>query len=92
MISGDPAVFDLAEFFVVRGVRRQGIGLAAAHGLFRSMAGKWEVRVAEFNIPARQFWKSTIEKYCASRYEIEAWTREDGSKWNVLRFTSTSDC
>ena len=89
MVSGDPAVFDLAEFFVVRGVRRRGVGRAAAHDLFRSMPGKWEVRVAVFNIPAQQFWKSVIEEYCASRYTTEAWTREDGSKWNVMRFTSS---
>jgi predicted acetyltransferase len=89
MVSGDPAVFDLGEFFVVRGVRRRGVGRAAAHDLFRSIPGKWEVRVAEFNIPAQQFWKSVIEKYCASQCKTEVWTREDGSKWNVMRFTSS---
>lgn len=90
MISGDPAVFDLAEFFVVRGVRRRGVGQAAAHELFRSMPGVWEVRVAEFNAPALQFWRIVIEKFCASRYKMEAWTRDDGSKWNVIRFTSSA--
>jgi predicted acetyltransferase len=89
MVSGDRTVFDLAEFFVVRGVRRRGVGQAAAHNLFRSMPGKWEVRVAEFNIPAQQFWKRVIEKCCASPYKIEAWTREDGSKWSVMCFTSS---
>jgi len=88
MVSGDPAVTDLAEFFVVRGVRRRGVGRAAAHNLFRSMPGKWEIRVAEFNTPALRFWKSVIEKYCGGRHTIEAWTREDGSKWNVMRFAS----
>jgi predicted acetyltransferase len=89
MVSGDPEVFDLAEFFVVRGVRRRGVGQAAAHELFRSMPSKWEVRVADYNVPAQQFWKSVIEKYCATRYKIDTWTREDGSKWNVMRFTSS---
>jgi predicted acetyltransferase len=90
MVSGDPAVFDLAEFFVVRGARRQRVGQSAAHDLFRSMPGVWEIRVAEFNVPAQKFWRNVIERYCGARYEIKAWTRDDGSRWNVMRFTSSS--
>ena len=89
IVSGDPTVFDLAEFFVVRGVRRRGVGQAAARDLFRSLPGKWEVRVAEFNLPAQQFWRSTIEQYAGGRFQIEDWTRDDGSRWNVFRFTSS---
>lgn len=88
LVSGDPAVFDLAEFFVVRGVRRRGIGQAAAHELFRSHAGRWEVRVAEFNLPALQFWRNVIGQYAGDRFEWVVWTRDDGSRWNVFRFTS----
>ena len=88
MISGDPTVFDLAEFFVVRGVRRRGVGQAAAHDLFRSFPGKWEVRVAELNVPAKQFWRNVIEQYAGALFQTEEWTRDDGSRWNVLRFTS----
>jgi predicted acetyltransferase len=88
VVSGDPAVLDLTEFFVVRGVRRRGVGRAAAHDLFRSMPGKWEVRVAAFNSPARQFWQSVIERFCGNQCTIEAWTREDGSQWTVLSFRS----
>jgi predicted acetyltransferase len=88
-VSGDPAVFDLAEFFVVRGVRRRGVGQAAAHDLFRSMPGAWEVRVAEFNLPAQQFWRTVIEQYSGGRCKVEAWNRDDGSRWNVMRFTSS---
>lgn len=88
MVSGDPAVFDLAEFFVVRGVRRQGIGRAAAHELFHSLPGKWEVRVAEFNIAAQHFWRNAIEKYAEGRYRFEPWTRGDGSRWTVFSFAT----
>jgi predicted acetyltransferase len=88
VVSGDPAVFDLAEFFVVRGVRRRGVGQAAAHDLFRSMPGVWEIRVAEYNVPAQQFWRKVIERYSGGGYKIESWAREHGSQWNVLRFTS----
>jgi predicted acetyltransferase len=88
MVSGDPTVFDLAEFFVVRGVRRRGVGQAAAHKLFHSLPGKWEVRVAEFNFPAHQFWRHAIEQYAGGQFQFENWTRDDGSRWNVFRFTS----
>src|SRR5262245_58943429 len=39
LISGDPEVSDLTEFFVVRGVRRRGVGRAAAQHLFRTAEG-----------------------------------------------------
>jgi predicted acetyltransferase len=87
VVSGDHAVFDLAEFFVVRGVRRRGVGQAAARDLFRSMPGEWEIRVADYNVPAQEFWRSVMEQYFVG-YKIEAWTRDDGSRWNVMRFTS----
>jgi predicted acetyltransferase len=89
VVSGDPTVRDLAEFFVVRGVRRRGVGQAAAHCLFRSLPGKWEVRVGDYNLPARQFWRSAIELYAGARFQTEVWTRDDGSRWHVFRFTSS---
>jgi len=91
VVSGDAAVFDLAEFFVVRGVRRRGVGQAAAHDLFRSKPGEWEIRVAEYNVPAQRFWRNVIERYSGGRYKIDMWTRDDGSRWNVMRFTSSGE-
>ena len=88
MVSGDSTVRDLAEFFVVRGVRRRGVGLAAAHLLFRSLPGKWEVRVGDYNSPAQQFWRSAIELYAGTRFQTEVRNRDDGSRWHVFRFTS----
>ena len=88
VVSGDPTVSDLAEFFVVRGVRRRGVGKAAAHELFRSFPGKWEVRVAEFNRAAQSFWRKVIEQYVQGRFQSEPWARDDGSRWNVFRFES----
>jgi len=89
-VSGDPAVRDLAEFFVVRGARRRGVGQAAAHELFRLLPGRWEVRVAEFNLPAQQFWRSAIKRFAGNGFQAVAWNRDDGSRWNVFRFTSSS--
>jgi len=88
LISGDPEVSDLTEFFVVRGVRRHGVGRAAAHELFRTAVGVWEVRVIDSNQPARHFWRRVIEEYTRRRFKVGPWTRDDGSKWHAFRFTS----
>ena len=91
-LSGDPAVSDLAEFFIVRGVRRTGVGRAAAHELFNSVPGVWEVRVIESNHPARHFWQKVIEQYTLGTFELETWSpddRADRPKSNVFRFRSS---
>ena len=88
VVTSDPAVFDVDQFFVVRGVRRQGIGEAAARELFRLFPGEWEVRVAGFNLAAQGFWLKVIEQFSGGLFKSEPWARDDGSKWNVFRFTS----
>ena len=90
LVTGNPEVSDLAEFFVVRGVRRRGVGRAAAHSLFRTVPGVWEVRVNESNRPAQHFWWRVIEQYAGGEFEVESWTRDDGSEWRVFRFSSSA--
>jgi len=88
LVSGDPDVSDVAEFFVVRGVRRRGVGCAAAQQLFRTAPGVWEVRVLDSNPPAQRFWQRVVEQHTSGRFRLEPWTRDDGSEWHVFRFTS----
>jgi predicted acetyltransferase len=88
LVSREPHVRDVTEFFVVRGIRRRGVGCAAAHELFRTEAGVWEVRVIDSNRPAQHFWRRVIEQYTKGRFSVEPWTRDDGSEWHVFRFTS----
>ena len=89
LISGDPEVSDVTEFFVVRGVRRHGVGRAAAHELFSTVPGSWEVRVNESNGPAQHFWRRVVEQYTGGSFRVEPWIRDDGSEWRVFRFKST---
>lgn len=89
-ISGDPDVLDIAEFFVVRGVRRRGVGRASAHALFRSMPGVWEVRVNEANVPAQHFWRRVIDPYTGGQFQLHTWAGDDGSRWKAFRFTSST--
>jgi predicted acetyltransferase len=59
-ISGNETVWDVAEFFVLRGYRRRGIGTQIANEVSRRFSGPWEVRVMQSNVPARDFWAHAI--------------------------------
>jgi predicted acetyltransferase len=62
-ISGDATVWDMAEFFILRGYRRHGIGTEAAHRVWRQLTGRWEIRVMESNFQALSFWVNAITKF-----------------------------
>ncbi len=90
-VTGEPNVFDVAEFFVVRGARRQGVGLAAALRLFASFSGTWEVRVMERNAGALPFWERAVSAFTKRRYESLAWRSQSGRDFRVYRFVSPPD-
>lgn len=51
-VLGGGLVWDIAEFFVLRGYRRRGIGMQVAHDVWRRFPGMWEVRALEANVAA----------------------------------------
>src|SRR5262245_60639156 len=87
LLSGVPDVMDIAEFFVLRGWRRRGIGQTAAHALFGRFPGRWEVRVLEANVGALPFWEQTIAAYTQYHFQRMSWVHE-GTCWQVFRFES----
>ena len=87
-LTGDPKVFDVAEFFVVRGVRRHGVGQAAALRVFASFAGTWEVRVIEENAGALVFWERAVSAFTKGRHESLTWRSDRGRTFRVYRFVS----
>ena len=56
--SGTP--HDMAEFFVLRKYRRNGVGLLAARALFAAFPGEWQVREMSGNAGATAFWRRAI--------------------------------
>jgi predicted acetyltransferase len=56
---------DMAEFFVMRKYRRQGVGAQAARQLFDRFQGHWDVRELSTNAPAQKFWRSVIGAYAS---------------------------
>lgn len=86
-VSGEPDVWDVAEFFIVRRYRKRGIGAAAAREIWRRFPGAWEVRVMEGNEPARAFWAATVEAFAGPDTQ-DAAVELEGKRWRVFSFVS----
>ena len=89
-VTGDATVLDVAEFFVVRGLRRHGLGMAAAARVFSSFAGTWEVRVMEQNAGAQAFWERAVSSFTNGCFELCTWRSPRGRDFRVFRFVSPS--
>jgi predicted acetyltransferase len=86
-VSDSDAVWDMAEFFIVRAYRRRGIGMKVAHEVWRRLPEPWEVRVRQSNGAALNFWQRAIttlngEPIHPTRIE------KDGECWYVFAFES----
>lgn len=58
----------MAQFFVLRKYRRRGFGARAAHAVFDTLRGRWEVGQMARNTPARDFWRRAIGDYTGGAY------------------------
>jgi predicted acetyltransferase len=86
-LTNDEAVWDVAEFFVMRKYRRQGVGEHVARSLFDRFRGRWEVRQRIENHGATAFWRRAVGRYTDGRFEEVVW---DDERWRgpVHRFVS----
>ena len=69
----------IAEFFIMRKYRRQGVGKTAAFCIFDRLRGRWEVQEISANAPAQQFWRAVIAEYTAGRFTE---TVMDNDQWH----------
>ena len=84
-IAGDNQSMDVAEFFVLQTLRRQGLGRAAFGEIVRMFPGTWIVRVVDGYEAALAFWRRAIQSVAASGFDSEA--IDDGQrKWIVFSF------
>jgi predicted acetyltransferase len=67
--SGVQPYYSIAEFFVMRKYRRQGVGRQAAHMTFDRFPGRWIVAQEETNRPAQTFWRKIIAEYTNGAFE-----------------------
>jgi predicted acetyltransferase len=89
LVTGAPDVWDMAEFFVLRPYRRQGIGVRAAHEVWGRHPGRWEVRVMDRNTAALRFWEHAVGAFVGGEVE-PVLTGVAGKRWHVFGFTSSA--
>lgn len=70
-LEDQPVTHAIAEFFVLRKYRRQGIGRNVAWRIFDMFPGQWRVCQEAENLPAQSFWRQVIGGYTAGVYTEE---------------------
>jgi len=85
--TSDPNDLDVAEFFVLRGYRRHGVGRQAAGQLWDTVRGNWVVRVSDANRAGLQFWRDVVRDY-AGDHHAETLRPEHPHGWIVFTFAS----
>jgi predicted acetyltransferase len=85
--SESGSAWDMAEFFVLRGYRRRGLGTEVAHEVWKQFPERWRVRVREANVPALHFWARAIAAFLGEAIE-PARVERAGDTWRVFAFES----
>jgi len=67
--SNERSYFSIAEFFILKRYRLEGIGRAVAISLFNLHKGEWEVFQKEKNKPAQIFWNKVIAEYTKGQFK-----------------------
>jgi predicted acetyltransferase len=67
--DADKPLWQMAEFFILRKYRRQGIGQEVAYRVFGRFEGRWEVTQEKGNLPAQRFWQRVMEDYQRKNHE-----------------------
>jgi predicted acetyltransferase len=86
-VSDRDAVWDMAEFFIVRRYRNRGIGTGAAHEVWKRFPGQWKVRVMQSNVLAHHFWERAISVFTGEAAN-PVHAEQGGERWQVFSFES----
>ena len=84
-LSTNELIWDMTEFFILRGYRRLGVGTTAAHQVWRRFPGLWQVRVMQSNRSAHQFWDRAIAAFTGKKIE-SAVVEKEGKLWHYSLF------
>ncbi|WNJ94254.1 hypothetical protein RND59_08725 [Vibrio ruber] len=66
----DPSHYDVAQFFVLRKFKGQGVGKQALAQVVKAFPGKWQIRVLLENSGALSFWQSAVSDIVGERYQL----------------------
>ena len=58
----------MSEFFVLRGLRRSGVGLLAAKDIIMRYPGCWRIHELGSNLPAQRFWRRVAKEITGGNY------------------------
>lgn len=79
--SGNAEAWDMADFFVVRGARGQGVGYKVAEKIWRRFPGSWEVRVMFTNAPALAFWTKAVCRFTGQNLKPVEVTKGEATRY-----------
>ncbi len=77
--------WSVAEFFILRKYRRNGVGKAAAFFIFDQFHGRWEVSQFDSNPSSQVFWRRVITEYTGGKF-TEVKQEEASFKGTVQTF------
>ena len=63
---------EVAEFFVLRSHRRDGVSREAALQLLRRFPGRWKLFHDDANLPAGRFWAAVVREASAGTFDKNA--------------------
>jgi predicted acetyltransferase len=87
LVKQQAGVWDMAEFFIVRGCRRHGVGTVVTHELWKRFPGPWEVRVMQANHAALPFWERAISRF-TGKTAMPTRFEKGGKLWSLFSFDS----
>lgn len=65
-----PTDYSIAEFFIMKKYRKQGISIRVAIDIFDRFRGDWEVKQLAQNVISHFFWQKVIGQYTMNNYEM----------------------
>jgi predicted acetyltransferase len=68
-LTGNKDAWVMAEFFILRKYRHQGVGEHVAHFIFDKFPGAWQVGQITENFTATAFWRKVIARYTHDNFQ-----------------------
>ena len=88
LVHREEEINTIAEFFVMRKYRRQGIGSEVAKRIFDLFPGNWNVLQEACNAPAQAFWRKVIAEYTDGKFIERVWRSDEGKTGPMQEFRS----
>ena len=83
-VSTEKDSLSIAEFFVLKIYRKQGIGQKAAEIILDRFPGAWEIQQYLENTRSLTFWEKVIGEYTSGNFEKKIINSNDGEKQVIL--------